>query len=208
MKDNPPLATISFTTDAAGFSENNKWTSNIGCGVIGTDMNEDTILGFQMWWPKEFIMSATDNKGKRFGNKTTTLEMIALLLPLLLIPEKLRNSHIRLFTDNASCVFGMKDGYVKNDEYASIFIRTAHLIGAYLGSVLHVIHAPRRSSWEAITADNLSRETTTSLLEDQICSRYRHLKVPEVIHHWLHNPKDDWNLPTNILKHVMSIATT
>jgi hypothetical protein len=57
-----------------------------------------------MWWPKEFIISVTDNKGKRFGNKTTTLEMIALLLPLLLIPEKLRNSHIRMFTDNASCV--------------------------------------------------------------------------------------------------------
>jgi hypothetical protein len=131
-------------------------------------MNKDTILGFQMWWPKEFKMSATDNKGKQFGNKTTILEMIALLLPLLLIPEKLRNSHIRLFTDNASCVFGMKDGYVKNDEYASIFIRAAHLIGAYLGSVLHLIHAPRRSSWEAITADNLSRETTTSFLEDQI----------------------------------------
>jgi hypothetical protein len=153
-------------------------------------------------------MSATDNKGKRFGNKTTTLEMFALLLPLLLIPEKLRNSHIRMFTDKASCVFGMKNGYVKNDEYTSIFIRTAHLIGAYLGSVLHVIHAPRRSSWEAITADNLSQESTTSFLEDQICNRYRHLKIPEVIQHWLHNPKDDWNLPTNILKHVMSRTPT
>jgi hypothetical protein len=126
LKDDPPLATISFTTDAAGFSENSEWSGNIGCGVIGTDINDDTILGFQMWWPKEFIVSATDNKGKRFGNKTTTLEMIALLLPLLLMPEKLRNSHIRLFTDNASCVFGMKDGYVKNDEYASIFIFAMH----------------------------------------------------------------------------------
>jgi hypothetical protein len=25
FKDDPPLATISFTTDAAGFSENSKW---------------------------------------------------------------------------------------------------------------------------------------------------------------------------------------
>jgi hypothetical protein len=130
--------------------------------------------------------------------------MVALLLPLLLIPEKLRNSHILMHTDNASCVFGMKDGYVKNDEYASIFIRTAHLIGAYLGSVLHVIHAPRRSSWETITADNLSRESTTTFLENQICSRYRHLKIPEFLQHWLENPTDDWQLPTYALKHVMS----
>jgi hypothetical protein len=62
--------------------------------------------------------------------------------------------HTRLFTDNAGCVFGMKDGYVKNDGYASIFIRSAYLISAYLSSVLHVIHAPRRSSWETTTADN------------------------------------------------------
>jgi hypothetical protein len=203
-KDDPPLATISFTTDAAGFSENSKWSGNIGCGVIGTDAANDTILGFQMWWPKNFITSATDNKGKRFGNKTATLEMVALLLPLLLIPGKLRNSHILMHTDNASCVFGMKDGYVKNDEYASIFIRTAHLIGAYLGSVLHVIHAPRRSTWETITADNLSRESTTTFLESQICSRYRHLKIPEFLQHWLENPTDDWRLPTYALKHVMS----
>jgi hypothetical protein len=203
-RDDPPLATISFTTDAAGFSENSKWSGNIGCGVIGTNVENDTILGFQMWWPKDFITSATDNKGKRFGNKTSTLEMIALLLPLLLIPEKLKNSHIKMYSDNASCVFGMKDGYVKNDEYASIFIRTAHLIGAYLGSVLHVIHAPRRSSWETITADNLSRESTTTFLENQICTRYRHLKVPEFLQHWLENPVDDWQLPTYALKHVMS----
>jgi hypothetical protein len=110
--------------------------------------------------------------------------------------------------DNAGCVFGMNDGYVKDDEYASIFIRTAHLVGAFLGSVLHVIHAPRRSSWEAITADNLSRETTTSFLEDQICKRYRHLKIPDAILQWLHNPKDDWDLPINILKDVMSVAPT
>jgi hypothetical protein len=31
---------------------------------------------------------AVDSNGKRFGNKTGTLEMMALLLPLLLIPEK------------------------------------------------------------------------------------------------------------------------
>jgi hypothetical protein len=45
-----------------------------------------------------------------------------------------------------SCVFGMKDGYVKNDETASIFVRAAYLIGAFLGSVIHVTHCPRRSS--------------------------------------------------------------
>jgi hypothetical protein len=72
------------------------------------------------------MSTARDNKGKRFGNKTTTLEIIALILPLLLIPEKLKNMHISLVTDNMACVYGMKDGYVKNDEDTSILIRASY----------------------------------------------------------------------------------
>jgi hypothetical protein len=59
----------------------------------------------------------------------------------------------------------MKDGYIKNDEHGSILIRTAYLISSYLGSVIHVVHCPRRSSWEASTADNFTRAKMTSFLE-------------------------------------------
>jgi hypothetical protein len=129
---------LNFWTDAAGFPNNAIWTTNIGCGVYGSDINRDTILAYQLWWPKNFITKNKDNLDKRFGNKTTTLEMIAILLPLILILSKLRNCHIRILTDSMACVFGMKDGYTKNDEFASIFIRTMYLLCAYLGSVIHV----------------------------------------------------------------------
>jgi hypothetical protein len=72
----------------------------LGCGVIGSNMDGDTILGFQSWWDRFFIMKAVDSNGKRFGNKTGTLEMMALLLPLLLIPNRLMKCHIFIFTDN------------------------------------------------------------------------------------------------------------
>jgi hypothetical protein len=97
----------------------------------------------------------------------------------------------------------MKDGYVKNDEYASIFIRAAYLIGAYLGSVLHVAHIPRRSSWETESADNLSRSNTTSFLEKQILSRYDTLPVPPNLTNWLKNPTNNWDLALDLLKYVM-----
>jgi hypothetical protein len=119
----PPLASVNFWSDAAGYPDNAVWTSDIGCGVVGTTADGDTILGYQLWWDKHFISKAKDRKGKRFGNKTSTLEMIALLLPLLTIPDQLKKCHICIFTDNMSCVFGMKDGYVKNDETASIFVK-------------------------------------------------------------------------------------
>jgi hypothetical protein len=202
----PPLATWNFWTDAAGLPNNASWTSDIGFGVIGTNTEDNTILGYQYWWDKWFITQATDNKQKRFGNKTATLEMFAILLPFLLIPEKIKKSHIRIFTDNMSCVFGMKDGYTKNDEYASILIRAAHLISGFLGSIVHVIHCPRRSSWESKMADNFTRRMTSSFLENQILNRFSNLKLPPAISEWMRNPQNDWNLPLKLLYHVMSIT--
>jgi hypothetical protein len=200
----PPLASVNFWSDAAGFPDNAVWTSDIGCGVVGTTVDGNTILGYQLWWDKHFITKAKDKNGKRFGNKTSTLEMIALLLPILTIPNQLKNCHICIFTDNMSCVFGMKDGYVKNDETSSIFIRAAHLIGAYLGSVIHVAHCPRRSSWEAEVADNLSRRSTTSFLDMQIVSRYAHHAIPVALTNWMANPSNNWDLPLDLLYHVMN----
>jgi hypothetical protein len=198
------LGNIQFTSDAAGFADNSNWKSDIGIGVIGENAVGDTIFGYQAWWPKDFITTATDNKGKRFGNKTATLEMIAILLPFLLIPDKLHGKHIQLETDNMSCVYGLKDGYTKNDEYASILIRATHLICAYLGSVIHVSHCHRRSTWAACTADNLTRKVTTTFLEEQIVGHFNHLKLPEALTDWLRSPFDDWGLANDLLKHVMN----
>jgi hypothetical protein len=203
-KSEPPLTCYSFSSDATGFADNSIWTGQIGCGVLGLDEENQTILGYQTWWPEDFIKNKTDNKGSRFGNKTTTLEMVAIMLPFLLIPEKLMNKHIRIYTDNMACVYGIKDGYVKNDEYASIFIRAVYLISAYLGSVLHTYHVSRRSTWEARTADNFTRASTTSFLEKQILKRYEHLNLPEVLTNWLINPQDDWTLAVTLLQHVMN----
>jgi hypothetical protein len=130
--------------------------------------------------------------------------MIRILLPLLLIPDKLQSMHIQFFTDKMACVFEMQDGYVKNDKYESLIIRAVHLIGAYLGSVLHFTHFPRRSSWETKTADNLTRYHSTSFLEKQILGRYNHLRVPEQLTNWLNSLTDDWNLALSLLNHVMA----
>jgi hypothetical protein len=132
------------------------------------------------------------------------LEMIAILIPFLTIPEKLKNCHIRIHTDNMACVLSCKDGYVKNDEYVSIFIKTLYIISAFLGSVVHVEHCPRHSSWEAVTADNFTRQKTTAFLEKQILSRFLHLQIPPPLISWLSNPSNDWQLSLSLLKHCMS----
>jgi hypothetical protein len=170
--------------------------------VVGLDESSDTVLAYQLWWPKEFIMNAKDNKGCRFGKKTSTLEQIGILLPLLLIPEKLVNQHIVLKTDNLACVFGHQHRLMKGDECASIFIRATHLICAFLGSYLHVEHLPRCSDWGSKVADNLSRQNTAGFLEDRMLMRWSHLKTPKTITEWLKNPVENWDIPFQLLEDV------
>ncbi len=157
----------------------------------------------QLWWPVSFISTQKDSKGKRFGEKTATLEQIGLLLPLLLIPELLKNQHVILKTDNMSCVYGHQNGYMKGDECASILIKSMYLISAFLGCAIHVEHVPRRSNWESEVADNLSRERTTGFLEKQLMKRHLKSDFPAPLLKWLESASEDWSLPDQLLDHVV-----
>jgi hypothetical protein len=75
--------------------------------------------------------------------------------------------------DNLACEYGYANHYMKGDVCASILIRAFHLRAEYLGSVLHVGHIPRRSSWKSSTADNLSRKAKVSFLEEQMAEKAR-----------------------------------
>jgi hypothetical protein len=91
---------------------------------------------------------------------------------------------------------------MKGDECASIFIRTVHLICAYLGSTLHVLHSPRCSDWGSTTADKLTREHTTEFLQKRMLMRWKHLRVPSELQQWLENPTENWELPLKLLEYV------
>jgi hypothetical protein len=200
----PPSA-VCFVTDAAGFPDNATWSGPIGCGLVGFNDEGSMIHAAQYFWPRKFIVSEKDSSGIRFGNKSTSLECIGLLIPLLTTPELLAGRHVVLRVDNMACVYGFENGQLKNDESASIMIRAAKLVSAYLGTVLHVEHVGRRSCWEAELADNLSRERTTSFIEQRALSRFACKKLPSVLTEWLVDPVNDWSLPLRLLKHMQSI---
>ena len=56
------------------------------------------------------------------GDKSTTLEMICLLLPWLSIPKKLKNQHVVFAVDNIACVHGWENRSLKGEIMASIII--------------------------------------------------------------------------------------
>jgi hypothetical protein len=201
----PPPSAVYFVSDAAGMPSNATYTGPIGFGVAGFDYTGSMVHTGQYFWPKEFITHARDDTGVRFGDKSTTLECIGLLAPMLTVPELVSGRHIILRVDNIACIYGYKNGQIKNDESASIVIRSARLVAAYLGSVVHVEHVPRRSCWEAELVDNLSRSSTSGFLEQRALSRFSHRKLPEVLVDWLHAPVNDWSLPLRLLEHVQEI---
>ena len=156
----PPRATIVFTSDAAGSSNNT--LSKPGFASIGLDIDGCITFARQIFWSNDVLDSKTDSKGAKFGSKSTTLECLGLLLPFLSIPKNLLNQHIVLNVDNIACVFAWESGHASNDICASIRIRALHLICARIGSTVYVNHLPRLSSWEASIADRMSRSSTTT----------------------------------------------
>ncbi len=201
-----PVTAVCFVTDAAGLPANAVWSGNIGCGLVAFNSEGSMIHAAQHYWPKKFVSESKDSNGTRYGDKSTTLECIGILMPLLTTPELLTGRHAVIRVDNMACVFGFENGHLKNDEPASIMIRATKIVAAYLGSVIHVEHVPRRSCWEAELADNLSREKTTAFIENRALSRFEKRTLPAALQRWMDNPVNDWELPLRLLEHVEAIV--
>ena len=200
----PPIGCISFCSDAAGWAKNLKSDQNVGCGSIGFDYSGKIIFAHQLVWPSEIIKLATDKSEKRIGDKTTTLEMMGVVLPFLLIPKELVNKHVIVKVDNTGCFYGWLNKQVKNDEMASIFVRALHLIEARLGSKIHIEHLPRKETWEATVVDRMSREKTTNVWDKALLKSFTHEDIPVCLKAWMEKPVENWNLALDLLNSVES----
>ena len=83
------------------------------------------------------------------------------------------------------------------DKCASILIRGLHLISAYLGSVLHFLHLPRMSSWDAELVDRLLRERTSTYNDRKLIKSLENRDLPEFFVDWLISSSEDYVLTKN-----------
>ena len=140
------------------------WNLNIenDRGVCSLGMSGDIVKTCCIIrWLLRFLNDASDSKGAHFGSKTTMLEMIGLLLPLLTVPNLLVGKHAVFAVDNIAIWHGWKSRGISNDITASILIRAMFLFSYYLGCTIHVVHVPRISTAASELADALSRSSTT-----------------------------------------------
>jgi hypothetical protein len=201
-----PLKCKEFVSDAAGLATGADIKAKYGCGNIGFCENGKIIFANQFHWPREFIESKLDSKGSRFGDKTTTLESIGVLIPFLLVPELLSSQHILLRVDCFGTIYGFINKVSKGDETASVFIRAVYLIAAYLNCAIHVEHLPRMSDFGAEVSDRLSRVRTTTLQDRKLILAFNNRKLPGCLLDWFRNPIADWELPYKLLCHVKNLV--
>jgi len=198
----PPLCHKSFTSDAAGRADSDDSNCKVGVASIGLNEDGEICFASRFWWDPLMISCKKDRDGKRFGNKTTFLETVGLMLPLLSIPELLKNQHIVMYVDNIGTVQAWENKYAKEDVYTSILIRTIHLISCVLSSIIHVKHVPRMSTWESVRVDSMSRESTSSSSDNKLLSSFEPKTFPVRFSQWLNNPSVDWSMPMYIVNHV------
>ncbi len=200
----PTLDKLTFVSDAAGCNQNTAPNEQVGCASVGFSSTGKIIFAHQLFWSLKVLKEKKDGFGKSFGSKTTTLEFLGLLLPFLLIPEKLKKKHIVMQVDNISCLFAWENRYAKEDLMASILVRALHLISAFLESKVYVEHLPRLSTWEAAMVDRMSRRSTTKKSDTNLLKSFEEKSVPNELSKWMENPSEDWNLASNLLKYVES----
>jgi hypothetical protein len=202
----PPIWRKEFVSDAAGLPESADIDSGPGCGNVGFKEDGTVIFAHQLIWPRHFIEEAKDEANVRFGDKTTTLEVIGLLMPLVLVPEEFKCAHVVAKVDCLGTVFGMENRFSRGDLCASVFIRAIYLIAAYLECTLYVEHLPRMSDWGAQVSDRLSRLSSTTRQDRDLLKAFKLRQLPACLMDWFRNPVVDWQLAYSLLEHVKKLV--
>jgi hypothetical protein len=198
----PPVFSNIFVSDAAGVPNVEKFAGNEGVGGIGFDYEGHIISAYQYFWSEKLIQYH-DAKGASMGAKTTSLEILGILLHLVYFPNLFTNRHVVFKTDNIACYYGWENKSLRNDCIASIVIRSIMLISAKLNCNIHVKHLPRLSTWEGVVVDRLSRKSSTTSWDSKLVKSFGNLSMPKSLQKWLNNPSEDWNLPAKIAEEVL-----
>ena len=180
---------------------------NRGIACIGGTCLEDIWGWSRLSWPEGLLDSVKDEKGCYFGCKTTTLESVGLLIPLIAFPERVRGKQVIFKIDNIAVMWGWRKGYVKNDESASEILKAAKYLAGYLGTTIYVEHVGRMYEELACMADELSRKWTCEDQEEKAALEKALYRATEgFLLKWLEDPCHRGDLCTGLLKEVGALA--
>ena len=202
LLNNPPIGTTIIGCDAAGCSAD-FLINTIGAGAAMNKNNEIHI--FQADFPPDLVTVIKDINNKRFGNKTTVLELCAIILPLYHCIVEYMGRNLIIHTDNYGAVWGWKKGRLKNCQYASCLIEALMIISVNFSVNLHIKHQLRCSTHLTIYADNLTRQDLRSDTTKKKFQKNLKTGFPPSLLTWLQNPPTyDTMLGLNIVNDILN----
>ena len=202
MRDTPNNLsphTHRFYTDAAGCPDNMS-CKDIGAGAAW--INPDGIIKiFRSIFPDKLVTSMSDDQGRRFGNKTMILELLAVFLPLSHEIHHFTNSGLIIMTDNVGVVYAFKRGRSRVCDLTSCLIQALNILICEFSIQLEIRHVKRRSTVLATIADKLTRADDDA---KEVVKSFGPPKsgLPMSLHKWTLNPHFDQMLGFDILSDI------
>ena len=138
--------------------------------------------------------------GKSMAHKTTTLELVGVMLPLLMDLHAVAGQPVVCDTDNVGAVEAWWKGHSNGDELASTLVRAMFHLAAAAGVQLYVRWIPRNSTDAALICDSFSKgsfEFVTKLPSPIVLP-----KPPLSLVRWLKSPKVDDELGPRLLEEI------
>ena len=101
---------------------------------IGGSCKGDIWAWSRLSWPANLITGMKEEKGCYFGCKSTMLESVGILIPLIVFPDMVKGRQLVFKVDNIAVMWGWRNGYVKNDESATEVSQSSEIFSWLPGS--------------------------------------------------------------------------
>ena len=185
----PMFFTENFS-DAAGaaFTKNdgkNPIHDERGAASI-TIINQKIRYCTKTTWSYEFLC--------KFPHNSALLELIGVILPFVSHPKLFVNKYVKCNVDNISLGFAWINKTVKTDSSLYEIFQILHLIEYAIPCKIFIEHSPRRSSWQTILVDNLTRKNTTLLLDENLIKNAEIHELYGPLKNWINSPNENLNV--------------
>lgn len=197
----PPIGIITFTTDAAGLKRGGQLTFRIGAGAVQTCYPDlEPIQCIRALWPVHFITNTFDYKDAFSGSKSTTLEMLATILPIYHNIHIVARKAVLIRTDNKAVTQAFESGRCSKDGWASLLLESLMLVANTIPFQVFMVHTRRCSDVPAKIADTLSRSDKKGLQKTASLGILEDSGWPPAIQDWMESPSLDPTLPFKLLQ--------
>ena len=192
-----PLFYIENFSDAAGaaYDPKNPDTpikDDRGAAAI-TIVKGKMLYCTQTWWSYELI--------SKYPHNSALFELIGVIIPFVTHPYIFSGQYVKCNVDNISILFAWANKTIKSDIVLYKIFLILHLIEYAIPCKIFIEHSPRRSSWQTILVDNLSRKITTTEKDIKQIKNAKKQFLDGHLKSWIDNPEDILN-PIQIIDYL------